>query len=401
MSYPVDDTFVLHHVMLACRRLRLLITAALTGAVLAGIGAFCCLPVKYQISGVTLVDDPVSGSAPGIQVIEQMDLEQILCYEFDECSGFTGRKSVKSADAVGRVVDDIIVIDWRIVGADRGEFESFIKNIPLFSRQMQRRLPAYNWSFYVEPGYTVCSDFNLKLKWIIGFAALGGIAGLLLGFVAALVLICSDRSIDELRKFEQAYSISVLGVLPTVAGKSVGSSNKLMDNELYFSAVRSLMLNVKCVKPPAARAFVIAVCGMTSRCGTTSTVSNLGNVLQLAGSRVLLLTEDNCNMTAADQLAGRMEALLDHYAQSYDFIIMDLPDAQSSSVPLIVSKLADTMLLVCDCRNFSSYIFKVALWRFRKANIKLAGCVVNQFPVRKRRAEFDFYQQLFYSYQDK
>lgn len=402
MSYPVDDAFVLHHVMLACRRLRLLIVAALLGALFAGAGCFFYQPVKYQIAGVSLANDPAGGSPQIGQDFHRIALKEILVEEFLNSLNLSKLKdSGVTAETIARVVDDTVVIDWRIIGTDPELFENFLKNIPFFTRCMQKRLSVYDWNLYIEKEYSVCSDLKSVLTMTLCCVGIGCLGGLMIGFVISLLITCCDRSINDLRKFEQSYSLAVLGVLPSTAGMLSASPEKLMTDDFYAMAVKSLMLNVMFCKPPASRAFVTAVCGMTGKCGVTSVVNNLGKALQLAGSKVLLLNKENCNMTVADQLADRMEELLSQYSPDYDFIIIDLPDAQSSSVPLIVSKLADTLLLVCDCRNFSSYIFKLELWRFRKASIKLAGCIINYFPVGKHRAEFDFYQQLFYRYREK
>lgn len=399
MSYPVDDTFIFHHAILAIRHLRLLVAAAITGCVLAGIFAFINVPVRYQASGIILLDDIRRNHLQYDKLSNAKKLEDFLCREFRRSIGGAGcGDGDVSAVAVSRVISGTAVVDWRISGSNKSLFEKFFKNISVFTEYMQERLASEELIFYVEPVYSHTSDFNSGIQWVLFFAGLGGVAGLFAGFIIAFALSCCDRSIADLQKFEKSYLLMLMGVLPSVENPDDPGVKSLLASESYAAAVDSLRLNVQFCKPASSRAFVVAVCGMTSKCGTTSVALALADSLKASEQRVLVLNKDNCDITVASQLAGRMEEVLSSHSPDFDFIIIDLPDAQSSSVPLIVSKLADAMLLVCDCRNCSSYLLKVTLWRFRKANIKLAGVVVNHFPMLKRRNEFDFYQQLFYHY---
>jgi Mrp family chromosome partitioning ATPase len=103
-------------------------------------------------------------------------------------------------------------------------------------------------------------------------------------------------------------------------------------------------------------------------------------------------------MDVSARLSRQMESLLAGYTAEYDFIIIDATDIQSSSAPLIISKLADTVLLVLDCRDCPVYQLQVVLWRLRRARVNVAGCVINHFPVNKRRQDYEFYQLLFRKY---
>ena len=150
-------------------------------------------------------------------------------------------------------------------------------------------------------------------------------------------------------------------------------------------------------KRSAGRALVLAVSSLKARNGSGSTAWHLAQMLKKYDFRVLLLGKDDLN-TDSLPLAGSIENLLAREAGNWDFIIIDTPDSRNSSIPLIVGRLADFMLLVCDYRNSPGYLLSVVLWRFRKAQVKIAGCVINHFPIRKRYADFDAYQHSFYRY---
>ena len=392
MNYPVDNAFLLRNAVAFCRRYQLLMVISfLLGGLSAGVAAWQTVPVKHQISGIFLLEG-FSGDARLNSAGER--LMQFFRQKIDSLAV----KTDIDCKIDLQIVAGTAAVHWNIDSAERECVENFSAGLPDFIQTYKSEYPGCKLNFSVDSKLSAVKDFKFAFFWITAGCCAGGFTGLLIAFIAVLILLVRDHSIKDIRCFSKSFSLLVLGVLPDSAVRKTADCSQAGNNDLFDRAIGSLRLNIQFCKHTAQRAFVIVVSAIERGNGSTITATHLAAALSDANCRVLLLNKENCNMEVSAQLARNMEALLSGYSKEYDFIIIDSPDIQSSSVPLIISKQADTVLLVCDYRDCPVYQLQVVLWRLRRTKVNIAGCVINHFPVNKQRQDYDFYQLTFRRY---
>ena len=399
MSYPIEKSLILQHTAAVCRRFRLLILlGGLLCGCFAGFAVFKLMPAIYNLHGIILLAhvEKKTSETPGKNTAET--LERLIHRDFIRFA-LTNNYSAEdiSFKTSAKKVDDSVVLNWSVDCANIQVAERFLQYQAKLVNGVKQSFPGIESGFAADNTPQKLQDFRKSMI----FSAVGVIAGVLFGVLAGIIigvfLLGCDHAIGHLGEFEKKYALSILGVLPQVGSRRNIDMEKLAEEAHFRQAVNSLLLNVLLFKRSAGRALVLAVSSLKARNGSGSTAWHLAQMLKKYDFRVLLLGKDDLN-TDSLPLAGSIENLLAREAGNWDFIIIDTPDSRNSSIPLIVGRLADFMLLVCDYRNSPGYLLSVVLWRFRKAQVKIAGCVINHFPIRKRYADFDAYQHSFYRY---
>ena len=379
MVYPIDNNFTRQQLLPVYRCYRLFIVFCILIMAMAGVcTAYRCMPSVYRVSGVILLEDFSDNSA-----------ENKLQNSFRAALVFADQKHYEALDwlIVPQFVDGSAVAHWQIDFPNVQSSGAFLRKMPEFIRRFQSFFPEKHAAFSAVGKPVRHRDFTAVWLYCAAGAASGMLAGFLLGVGAVFLKSSCNRSIGDLQQFSKQHNLPILGVLP----KS--------DNNIYFDeAIKSLQLKIQFCKPAAARAFVLVISDFIPDSGAESVAALLTDSLKSAGFRVLLLSESNCNMSAAQGLSHDMESLLARQSPCYDFIIINVPDIQSSSVPMIIGKLADSVLIVCNYNCCPGYPLQVVLWRLNKAKVNVAGCVINNFPLHKKHKQYNLYRMLFRSY---
>ena len=274
--------------------------------------------------------------------------------------------------------------------------------------------------------------------WMAAGGVCGAIGGGFSGVILAFLLLVNDQRINDLRKFEKEAGLPVLGVLPAVH-KSFGTWRKLLEDPEYHRAMRSLYITVKYGLKPTRRARVCMITSMKRGNGKSSVIAAFARVAADEGARVLIidnnwrdpaqakmfrqtgaegLREFIANKKTFDQLVIRnvmdnvdllvcgrhyvRQAMLINYRQledlllsqtaNYDLILLDISEMQGVSDPLIVGRAADHRILVCDSRRTNRSKLAMDCWRMDKAGVRPDGVIVNFFPAKKLRREYELYQ---------
>lgn len=374
-----------------CRRWAgVIVLCALVGGSIAGVVWFRYMPVQYRVNGVILLFD-VETKSSGSRADGNIE-SMVRCCFMPEAAGERG--CLIQSD----IMDGTAVIDWQLIFHDAAAAEKFLSRLPELIKKIRGAFKKSRLSFSADSCPAVFRDFKTVSLHLALAVTGGGFIGLIFCLAVIFIAVCSDRSIGDLREFVKNYSLPILGVLPEVAGCSNMGSEKLSEDVRFQSAVDSLQLNVQMSKIIADRALVVAVSGLKKRNEASVVALYLSESLKKNNFRVLLVNKENTDMTLTQQLSRRMEAFLADAAEKYDFIIIDVPDAQNTSAPLILGRLADVVLLVCSCMNCPHYLLQVVLWRLRRAKVNVSGCVINRFQVDRRYEEYDFYQFFFRHY---
>lgn len=397
MDYPIEKSFILRHVATAWNRFRmLLLLGGVLGGIFAGWIAFTAVPATYRLNGIVLLRH-LSGN---ISVLQEnaAALENLLNSEFAHF--------VKSTDCQNegivfhissQLVDDNVVLSWSVECGSIAVAGRFLQYQTGFAPILKQKFPEFNSGFSIDKRPVASRDFRKSVLFVAIASGGGFLLVILTGLIIGGIMTGSDHSIGELGAFEEKSYLDILGVLPHVGPRKNIAREQLADDPYFRQAVNSLLLDVMFYKRSADRALVLMTSSLTSRNGASAVSLHLTQALKEYGHRVLLVNKENFDMNSL-HLSGRMENFLAEQTGLWDFIIIDVPDSRNSNIPMIVGKLADIMLLVCDCRKSPEYLLQVVLWRFRKAGVKVAGCVINHFPMNKRRADYDFYQRSFYHY---
>ncbi len=382
MKYPIDNSFTGQHIKFVCCSAKaFLLVCALLLSGIVGVAAYRCMPSKYQVSGVMLFD------APDGNVAEEK-LQKTFYAVFFDRKQYSGAVLDKTAcKVVTQMVDGAAVSDWQAEFNEVKSAEDFLRKLPENIRIFRSYYPGTHIAFSAGNKLLRRRDFKYLMFYCCGWAAAGFLLGGFIGGCFAYLKNFFRHSIGDLRQFSRQYDLPVLGVLPEA------------DKTVYFrEAVKALQLKIQFLKPAAARAFVAVVSDFMHGCGAETVASMVVEDLKESGYRVLLLNQSNCNMLAVQGLSQRMETLLAELNNEYDFIVIAAPDIQSSSRSLIIGKLADAVLLICNYHCSPSYPLQVVLWRLIKAKVNVAGCVINNFPLHKKQTEYNLYQLNFRAY---
>jgi capsular exopolysaccharide synthesis family protein len=268
---------------------------------------------------------------------------------------------------------------------------------------------------------------------------LGGVAGLVLGLVLAILVGIADRRLRGRETVEDSTDSRVLGGLPTdPRRKSVGVVD-LEENSIYTERLRELRTNLRFSvangKPPR----VIAITSPGSGEGRTTTAIDLAAALAESGRTVLLVDGDLRDSAIASQLtisdqardaatqrglstvlvgddraaevildgvavgeghtisllpAGptpprpgelwatdRATDLFEELARNFDYVVIDTPPLGSFADGVIAGSLGDGAILLARIQQTTSSALRRALQSLATANVSLIGTVVTFEPV--------------------
>lgn len=347
----------------------------------------------------------------------------------------------------GKVPADIIVTSYgsnsHIVGLS---LTSFVKVLMRSTESDQAPWPD-NLSWVVwrlgEP------ELSLTAYFFAGCVIAGcGGSGILLIMIIAFCYCCCDKSIHNIRQFEEDCKLPVLGVLPQITLPE-GSDRLRNLSLIYRDAVCSLRDRLNWLLTGRRAGTVLQVTSLDDGNGVSYAASALALAWAKQRKRVLLVEADyrrrqqnwlfkvadnpglssitgeqhrwqdvlvrnikdmpldvlvrgSLDVPPADLLRSlAFENFLHDAAAEYDIVLLDAPSFLPYSDAMILGRLADSTLLICDYRNCSCEKIKLALWRMRKAEVNICGWMIDFFPLSKRRYHYYNYQYNFYKYQDQ
>ncbi|NEU76493.1 polysaccharide biosynthesis tyrosine autokinase [Hassallia byssoidea VB512170] len=264
---------------------------------------------------------------------------------------------------------------------------------------------------------------------IILYLALGGFLGILLGVGIALILEAMDRSLKTLEQAQQLFGYPLLGTIPHFGQKAKGGKESLVElpvrdnpHSLASSAFEMLQTNLDfSISDKPLK--IIAVVSSTPGEGRSFVAANLAVAKAHMGRRVLLVDADmrhSCQQEIwklsnpiglSNVLVGQAEfarttqevlvnldvltvgtippnpaALLDSQrmawliqeaAKEYDCVIIDTPALSLFGDALMLSKVADGILLVVRPGVLDSTVAKTAKTMLEQSRSHVLGMVVN------------------------
>lgn len=260
------------------------------------------------------------------------------------------------------------------------------------------------------------------------------IVGLFGGVFAAFFVEYMDDSIKTTEDVEKTLGLPFLGLVPLEKEKGplyITSAPKSVIAESYRTIRTGIMLSTA-EKPPK----VILVTSTVPEEGKTTTSANLALAMAQIGEKVLLIDGDmrrhnlhevfnldntiglsdvivgrenlssaikpingmpNLNIITGGTIApnpsellgsNRMKELLSGFREKYDRIIIDSPPLMAFSDSLVLSRLADGVVLVIWGGNTSGDIIKKASQSLLGVNAKMLGVVINRIDISKKNAYY-------------
>ncbi len=272
--------------------------------------------------------------------------------------------------------------------------------------------------------------------------------GLLLGGGIGFAADFLDKSIRDLKELENRLHMPILGVLPEVPPET-GNDGELWQQDtksVYGEAIRSLRVNIEYLLPETGSAKIFLTTSVNKGDGKSSVISSLAVAVAKIEKKVLLvdvdlrrprqhrifklsnkaglvdllvskksfddlvhrnvklpgldiLTSGTIPITPSDLLGSRrLEDFLKEQSQHYDYIFLDAPPTLGIADPMILGKLADSTILVCDCKQANVDKLRAVTERLRQANVRLGGLVINRFLLQNKSDYYYYYQHYYYGY---
>lgn len=271
------------------------------------------------------------------------------------------------------------------------------------------------------------------------FAMMAGLFG---GIFLAFFVEYIDNTIKTTEDVDRILKLPFLGLVPSSDGKGplyISSDPKSLTAEAYRTIRTGIMLS-SAEKPPQ----LIVVTSTVPEEGKTTTSANLAIAMAQMGEKVLVIDGDmrrhnlhevfnldntigisdvivgretlasavksisgmpNLNIITGGTLApnpsellgsNRMKELLTALRGKYDRIIIDSPPLMAFSDSLVLSRLADGVILVIWGGITGKDIVKKASQSLLGVNAKILGVVLNKLVITKKN--YYYYHQ--YSYHD-
>ena len=277
---------------------------------------------------------------------------------------------------------------------------------------------------------------------------LGGIGGILLGVGTALLLERTDKSLKTVDKIKQLLDYPLLGTIPKTPKTTKGSTDNqeielpVLDNPYssVTSAFEILQTNLAFTVSDKTLK-VIVVSSSNPNEGKSFVSANLAVTLSQLGRKVLLVDADMRRprqhriwrrpnliglsnvlvgqsklqdtlqkaLPALDVLlvgkippnplklleSQRMSSLIEEAKEEYDFVILDTPPLTAVADGLMLSKLADGILLVVRPEGVDSDTVKVVRNRLKQSGQQVLGMVVNGVTPKNGSAYY-YYNKGYY-----
>lgn len=278
-----------------------------------------------------------------------------------------------------------------------------------------------------------------------------GTLALMVGLGLVVLVTFLDRTVKSAEDAQQAAGVPVLGVIPMLAEGEL-SSNDDRARDLYVhqhptsrtaECCRSLRTNI--MFSAADRPLkTLVVSSANPREGKTTSVIYLGTTMAQSGQRVLLIDTDmrrprlHSSMGVSRQkglsnlilgedayddviktteipnlfilpcgplppnpaellMTKRFEHVLAELAKRFDRVILDSPPLQAVTDAVVLSKLADGVIIVVRASNTLREEVKRSARQIHDVEGALFGVILNEFDVTHRGA----YYYTYYGYGDK
>ena len=280
-------------------------------------------------------------------------------------------------------------------------------------------------------------------------AALGFVAGLVLGVGFAFLRERMDDRIHGRAQLETAVGAPVLAVVPKVKGWRKRNQARLVTASASESpaaeAYRTLRTNIQFISRDASIR-VISVTSPHAGEGKTTTVANLATTLAHTGKRVMALSADlrrprlhrffgvDNEEGLSSVLAGHaelpdvarrvegldslrlvtsgpvppnpaellssdvIESLLTHLRSSADFIVIDTPPALVVTDAMIVAPRVDGVVVVVDADETTAAAASHTTEQLQRVGARVIGSVLNGFDPAKARYYSNYGGRYAYGY---
>lgn len=257
--------------------------------------------------------------------------------------------------------------------------------------------------------------------------AIGGLLGLILGALLAVVLRRFDRRVENETELSELIGAPVLGRIP-VEGEG-------WEQELYHESFHFLRTNLE-VSKGGHRHQVIAVTGAVPGVGKSSVVARLSEALALGGSRVVAVdcdlrkpklhdyfgvsgefgvadalsagrgapnllyqtaegllqeTENGVRVLAAGTYypvansvmkgAAPLSELVTRMRRDTDWVVLDTAPVTIGALTSTVAATTDGVLLVVDLSDVDRDILAAAVDQLRSSGANIIGVILNRAPV--------------------
>lgn len=268
--------------------------------------------------------------------------------------------------------------------------------------------------------------------------ALGAVAGLVVGFLLAILAGVLDKRLRGREPIEEATGATLLGALPTDAARRASAVVDLSDGGNYAESLRELRNNLRfAAGPNGAPPKVIAVTSPAKGEGRTSVAVDLGLALAESGRSVVVVDGDLYDGDVAAALpldraarhradargvstvlsgehhlaesvigdvtvagttiavlpAGPVpprpaalwahdtaSALLAELARTFDYVVIDTPPLGAHSEGANIAALGDGAILLAKVRSTRATALKRAVQTLRGAHVHLIGTVATFEP---------------------
>ena len=328
----------------------------------------------------------------------------------------------KRLDSLPRLEQEQLQLERQLLVA-QGTYEQLLKQLQLV--QIIESQNVGNARLIEEalvPSGAVSPIIPLNLS-------LGGFLAILLGLGTALVLESMDKSLKNIQEATLLLDLPLLGTVPFIAGKgnkSIGDGNRnspLIDRSYAVTNSFEIIYTNLNFSLPDQKLQVILVTSATSGEGKSFAAANLATVMAARGMRVLLIDADmrrprqhkiwqefnvkglsnilinetdledailqplpNFDLLTAGTSSPSpttlldshsMEDLIDKARNNYDFVIIDTSPLMAVADPLIISKLADGILLVVRLGQVHSQEVVMAKSLLDQSKTPILGMILN------------------------
>lgn len=275
-------------------------------------------------------------------------------------------------------------------------------------------------------------------------AVFGFLLGLAGSIAIAFLVDFFDKSIRSIKDLENILNLPVLGVLPEFTDERNDSLRALATQSAYGEAIRALRVNVEYLLPESGGAKIFLISSVNKGDGKSSIMANLALSIAQVEKRILLVDVDlrrprqhrifklsnkqgvvdllvsrkkfedlvqrdvkvkgldvlccgTIPMNPTDLLGSRkLEDFLREQSANYDYIFLDAPPALGFADPMILGKLADSMLIACNYRTANTDKLRMIIEGLRKSNVRIGGMIINRFQMQKRGGYYYDYSHYYY-----
>ncbi len=356
----------------------------------------------------------VGGLEYGVEIAQsKVDALEKNLEELQKESGVTNRAEVKLAELE------------RQMETDRALYESFLAR---FKETSQQNLE--------QNIVTVISRAEVPLKpsWpdkkLIMLVA--GLMGIGLGLILALVSEHFNNSFYTTEQVEEVLAVPAIGMIPELEhGQGVDITKYAVDNPIsaFAESLRAVMASVYFSNPDNPPKTIMITSSVPKE-GKSSFSISLARIAAASGSKVLLVDCDmrrptvgrafdksskkgleemligkakvsdiiavdketglhyiksGANTHYSQELLGsrKMKEFVDKMVEKYDHVILDSPPVMALSDALMLSRIADTAVVMVRWEKTAHNIARNAIKRLRSTGVPIAGTVLSRVDLKK------------------